>query len=241
MKATPLEFRFRFLIIAAIYVLGFTAPWDDWLHLDSIRTWQLLASWPARSGWLSFNAATIVVLLLGILCALIGALLRTWGTAYLPPSVVQDHAMHGDGVVAAGPFRYVRNPLYLGTFFHTFALALLMPPSGAIFCILAISIFQLRLIIAEESFLTTILGESYTAYCAKVPRLLPALTSRTPASEIQPRWPLAFIGEIYMWGVVVTFAFFGWRYNSVLLIKGVLISLGISLIVRALLPRRESL
>jgi protein-S-isoprenylcysteine O-methyltransferase Ste14 len=238
MKATPLEFRFRFFILATIYFLGFTAPWDYWLHLDSIRTWQLVASWPARAGWLSFSAATIAVLLLGILCALIGALLRTWGTAYLSPAIVQDHAMHGEGVIAAGPFRYVRNPLYLGNILHTFALALLMPPTGAIFCILAIGIFQLRLIAAEESFLTTKLGEPYAAYCAKVPRLIPALTPRVPASTIQPRWLLAFFGEIYMWGVVVTFAFLGWRYNSILLIKGVLISLGLSLIVRAFLPKR---
>jgi hypothetical protein len=41
-----------------------------------------------------------------------------------------------------------------------------------------------------------------------------------------------------MWGVVVTFAALGWRYNSILLIKGVLISLGLSLIVRAFLPKR---
>jgi protein-S-isoprenylcysteine O-methyltransferase Ste14 len=238
MKATPLEFRFRFYILAALYFLGFVAPWDYWLHADSIRTWQLLASWPARSGWLSFNAATIVVLLLGIIWALKGAIVRTWGTAYLSPSVVQDHAMHGEGIIAAGPFRYVRNPLYLGNLFHTFALALLMPPTGAVFCILAIGIFQLRLIAAEESFLTAKLGEPYLAYCAQVPRLIPALTPRLPASTVRPRWPLAFLGEIYMWGVVITFAILGWRYNSILLIKGVLISLGISLIVRAFLPKR---
>jgi hypothetical protein len=113
-----------------------------------------------------------------------------------------------------------------------------MPPSGAIFCILAISIFQLRLIAAEESFLTAKLGEPYTAYCAKVPRLIPAITPRVPASTMQTKWPLAFLGEIYMWGVVVSFAILGWRYNSILLIKGVLISLGISLIVRAFLPKR---
>ena len=238
MKATPLEFRFRFLILAVIYLLGFVAPWDQWLHLDSIRTWQLLAAWPARSGWISFSTATMVVLLIGIVCALTGALLRTWGTAYLSPSIVQDHAMHGEAVIAAGPFRYVRNALYLGNFIHTLALALLMPPSGAIFCILAISIFQLRLIAAEESFLTTRLGAPYLAYCAKVPRLIPALTRRVPASTIQPKWLLAFLGEIYVWGVAVTFAILGWRYNSILLIKGVLISLGISLIVRAFIPKR---
>jgi hypothetical protein len=146
--------------------------------------------------------------------------------------------MHGEGVVAAGPYRYVRNPLYLGTFAHTFALALLMPPSGAIFCIVAIGLMQLRLILAEEPFLTTKLGEPYLAYCAKVPRLIPALTPRVPASTIQPAWPTAFLGEIYMWGVVISFAVLGWRYNSILLTKAVLISLGISLIARAFLPKR---
>jgi protein-S-isoprenylcysteine O-methyltransferase Ste14 len=238
MKATPLEFRFRFLILTVIFVLGFVAPWDTWLHLDSIRTWQLIAAWPARSGWLSFSAATIVVLLLGILCAFIAASLRTWATAYLGPSIVQDHSMHGEGVVAAGPYRHLRNPLYLGTFVHTFALALLMPPSGAIFCILAIGLFLLCLIAGEESFLTVKLGEPYLAYCAKVPSLLPAIAPRVPASPAQPTWSTAFLGEIYMWGVVVTFAVFGWSYNSILLIRGILISLGISLIARAFIPKR---
>jgi protein-S-isoprenylcysteine O-methyltransferase Ste14 len=238
MKATALEFRFRFLVLAVIYFLGFAAPWNYWLHLDSIRTWQLLAAWPARSGWISFSTATIVVLLFGIVCALLGAVLRTWGTAYLSPSTVQDGAMHGEGIVAAGPYRYLRNPLYLGTFLHTFALALLMPLSGAIFCILAVFLFQLRLIAGEESFLTSKLGEAYLAYVAKVPRLIPALAPRVPASTLQPKWTLAFLGELYMWGVVVSFAILGWRYNSILLIKGVLISLGVSLIVRAFLPKR---
>ncbi len=178
------------------------------------------------------------MLLFGILCAFVAAFLRTWGTAYLSPSVVQDGAMHGEGVIAAGPYRYVRNPLYLGTFIHTFALALLMPPTGAIFCIVAVFLFQLRLIAGEESFLTTKLGEPYPAYCAKVPRLLPSLTPRTAPSTQQPNWPIAFLGEIYMWGVVLTFAVMGWRYNSMLLIKGILISLGLSLIVRAFLPKK---
>jgi protein-S-isoprenylcysteine O-methyltransferase Ste14 len=238
MKATPFEFRFRFLILAVIYFLGFAAPWNYWLHLDSIRTWQLLAAWPARSGWISFSTATIIVLLLGILCALKGAILRTWASAYLGTSIVQDPSMHGEGVVAAGPYRHLRNPLYLGTFIHTFALALLMPPSGAIFCILAIGLFLLRLIASEESFLTAKLGAPYLAYCAKVPSLLRSIKPRVPASTTQPKWPTAFLGEIYMWGVVVTFAFLGWRYNSILLIKGVLISLGISLIARAFIPKR---
>jgi protein-S-isoprenylcysteine O-methyltransferase Ste14 len=237
MKATALEFRLRFLLGVIIYVLGFIAPWNIFLHLDSIRTWQFLAAWPARSGWLSFSAATIAVLILGILLAFVGAFLRTWASAYLDPSIVKAGTMHGDNVMADGPYRHLRNPLYLGTFFHTFALALLMPPSGAIFCILAIAFIQLRLINAEESFLAAKLGEPYLAYCAKVPRLFPSLTARVPASATQTTWFKALLSEIYMWGVFVSFATLGWRYNSVLIIKGVLISLGISLIIRAFLPK----
>jgi hypothetical protein len=146
--------------------------------------------------------------------------------------------MHGDSVVAAGPYRYLRNPLYLGTYFHTFALALLMPPSGAIFSIVAIAFLQLRLIAAEESFLTAQLGAPYLAYCAKVPRLFPSFTPRVPASTAQPTWTKAFLSEIYMWGVFLSFAVLGWHYNSVLIIKGVLISLGVSLIVRAFIPQK---
>ena len=241
MKATALEFRLRFFIIAVIYLLGFVAPWNILLHLDSIRTWQFLAAWPARSGWVGFSAATITVLILGILCALIGALLRTWGSAYLDPSIVQAGAMHGDTVVAAGPYRHLRNPLYLGTMFHTLALVLLMPTSGAVFCILAIAFIQFRLIFGEESFLTAKLGATYLDYCAKVPRLIPSLTARIPALPVTPTWLKAFLAEIYMWGVFISFAALGWRYNSVLIIKGILISLGVSLIVRAFLKPTASI
>jgi Phospholipid methyltransferase len=174
----------------------------------------------------------------GIFCAFAGAFLRTCGSAYLDPSIVQAGTMHGDSVVAAGPYRHLRNPLYLGTFFHTFALALLMPPSGAIFCIVAIAFIQLRLIAGEESFLTAKLGAPYSAYCAKVPRVFPSIIARVPASTVQPTWPTAFLSEIYMWGVFVSFAVLGWRYNSFLIIKGVLISLGFSLIVRAFIPKK---
>jgi protein-S-isoprenylcysteine O-methyltransferase Ste14 len=238
MKATVLEFRLRFLLGVILYLLGFIAPWNNLFHLDSIRTWQYLAALPARAGWLGFSVSTIVVLALGILFAFLGASLRTWGSAYLGPSIAQDAAMQGDTIIAAGPYRYLRNPLYLGTMFHTLVLVLLMPPSGAIFCIVTIALVQFRLILGEESFLTAKLGAPYLAYCAAVPRLLPSFTTRVPASATQPNWLTAFLAEIYMWGVFLSFATLGWRYNSVLIIKGVLISLGVSLIIRAFLPKR---
>jgi protein-S-isoprenylcysteine O-methyltransferase Ste14 len=244
MKATAFEFRFRFLIHFVLILLGFTAPWDRWLHLDSsgpnAHVWGTLAAYLSslKPGVVSIATSFKLLLIAGVLCALAAAALRTWGSAYLGASVVNAHTMQGYGVVAAGPYRYLRNPLYLGTIIHVFALALLMPPSGAIFCIVTITIFQLRLIAAEESFLAAKLGEPYLAYCARVPRLIPALTPRVPASATAAAWPSAFLGETYMWGVLAAFVIAGYRYNAFLITQGVLIALGVSLIARAFLPKR---
>ncbi|MEO8736676.1 MAG: isoprenylcysteine carboxylmethyltransferase family protein [Edaphobacter sp.] len=244
MKATEFEFRFRFLIYFVIILLGFNVPWDRRLHLDSsgpnAHVWGTLSAHLSllKPGALNISTSFNLLLVAGILCALAAAVLRTWSSAYLGANVVKAHTFQGDSVVAAGPYRYLRNPLYFGTTLHIFALALLMPPSGAIFCILAIGLFQLRLIFGEEAFLANTLGEPYRAYCAKVPRLFPALTPRVPSSPTTAAWPTAFLGETYMWGVAITFLVVGWRYNSFLIIQGVIVSLGLSLFARALLPRR---
>jgi protein-S-isoprenylcysteine O-methyltransferase Ste14 len=248
-KASALEYRFRFALHAVIFLLGFTAPWNYVLHLDppgpNAHLWGILAADLARLGVGNIAGAFNLLLALGIFVAFAGAFLRTWGAAYLGANVVQSHSMHtaqaapATGMLQDGPFRYVRNPLYLGTFLHTLALALLMPLSGAIFTIAAIGVLQLRLIFAEEPFLSAKLGAPYAAYCALVPRVVPSLRPRVAAAGLVPRWPQAFLGEIYMWGVAGSFAIAGWRYNASLLIQCVLVSLGVSMVVRALGPRAK--
>jgi protein-S-isoprenylcysteine O-methyltransferase Ste14 len=232
MKATAIEFRLRFLIYGILYALGFFAPWNLVFHFDAIRTWQLLAATLARHGWLSFSTATVAVLGLGIFLAVVAAVVRTWGAAY------RGAGVRGEQVVAAGPYRYMRQPLYAGTFLHTLVLGLLMPPSGAVFCVAAIGLFQLRLIGAEEAYLTRQLGESYVPYRSKVPRLVPAFTPRVAAAAVRPQWLSAFIGEVYYWGAAASFAIAGWRYNAQLVLQGVIISLGVSLVARGLLRKR---
>ena len=242
-RATGFEFRFRFLIHAVIIVLGFTAPWDNWLHLDSAgpnpHVWGVLSAhlYKLAPGVLSIGTAFNLLLVLAAACAFVAAALRTWGTAYIGAPVVQSGAMHGAELVAAGPYRYMRNPLYVGLVIHSLALALLMPPTGAVFTVVLLVMFQIRLIGGEEAFLSAKLGESYRAYCSLVPRIFPSLRPRLAASATQPRWVLAFLGEIYMWGVFVAFAAVGYRYNAFLITQGVLIALGVSLVVRAMLPK----
>jgi len=246
MKATAFEFRIRFFIHILLIVLGFTAPWDRWLHLDSLgpnpHVWGVLAAhlFKLSPRALTVGGAFNLLLAVAAVCAIAAAALRTWASAYMGPATVHSTAMQGDGVVAAGPYRHLRNPLYVGIVIHVVALALLMPPSGAIFCIVTVALFQLRLIGGEEAFLTQKLGQPYLAYCARVPSIFPALAPRVPASTARPAWAMAFLSEIYLWGVAITYVGFGHRYNASVLEQGILISLGVMLIVQALLPRREA-
>ena len=243
MKATAWEFRARFWILLVIYTLGFTAPWDAVLRLDGAgpnsHVWGQLAVLLSRFGTtgvggLSITSAFNLVLVAGIGFATAGAWLRTWGSACLGVDVMSDRQMRGEGVVAAGPYRYLRNPLYVGAWLNLAALALLMPPSGAVFALVMVVAFQMRLILSEEAFLSERLGEAYANYCARVPRILPSLRPRIPASDAKPQWGRAAPAEIFMWGVAGSFAVLGWRYDAHLLIQCVLVWLGASLVVRGL-------
>jgi len=185
---------------------------------------------------MDISVAFKLLLAVGIVLTFVGAALRTWGTACLGPEVMRDPSMHGEALIADGPYRFVRNPLYLGLWLSALALALLMPVTGAVFMLVLLVSFQIRLIFAEEAYLTSQLGQPYADYCARVPRLVPALRPRTAEAGAKPRWGQAALAEIALWGTAISFAAVGWQYNAHLLIQCVLVSLGAALVVRGLLP-----
>lgn len=228
MRATEFEFRYRFFFIFAIVLLGF---WSPGLHTSS--TWMLLAGWLGHQRWLAIQTASIAIDAIAFLCAVAAAIFRTWAAAWLGPEIVLSQQMHSDAVVAGGPFRYVRNPLYLGLTLNVFALAVLMPLPGAIFAVIATVIFLLRLTGAEEAKLADTPG--YRAYAARVPRLLPSLVPRVPASAARPNWGRGFAGELYFWGAAISFAVLLPQYSAVAITRGVLLSFGIGLVARGLM------
>lgn len=230
MKATHFEFRFRLIIIILLYAVGFWAPRHGWRSRRSL----------SRTGWLPLEQATVLVTLLAILCGLAGAVLRVWGTAYLSAGVVHSGAMHGEQMMAAGPYRYVRNPLYLGSYFMALSIAILMPPSGAAVFVVAIGVFYLRLILAEEAFLAGQIGEAYVEYKKQVPRLIPSLRPRMPDSAARPQWLNGFLAEALPVGYPVCLAVLAWRYEPLLLDRCLLICFGLSLVTRAFIPKKQA-
>ena len=233
MKASAIEFRLRMVIQIVIVVLGFWAPWLRTFDLGRrISTLEWFALGISRLGMASFTVATPIVIVLGALAAAIGAILRVWGAAYLGYDIVHHGQMQGGAVMAAGPFRYMRNPLYLGGWFTMAAISLLMPPSGALFTMVLMTIHFLRLILGEEAFLAKQLGESYREYLNAAPRLLPRLQASLPRAAAQPHWIAAILAEVTAIGIFVTLAFLSWTYNNLLMIKAIVIFFGISLVVR---------
>ena len=242
MKATAFEFRFRFIIILLLYAVGFWVPWT-WTaghYLPPASTaWLGLSTALARWG-MDLEAATWLVTGLAIVAGLAGGWLRLWGTAYLSASVVHSGAMHGDQIMAAGPYRYVRNPLYLGSFFLAVSIAILMPPSGAVVFLVLIALFYFRLILGEEAFLASQQGQPYLEYKKQVPRLIPSLRARIGQQAAQPQWGISLVSEFLGLAWPLCLAALAWRYNPLLLVRCLLICFGLSLVLRAFLPRKAA-
>ncbi len=241
MRASAIEFRLRMLIMVAIIAVGFWSPWIEKFDLGKrISLLEWLALTASRAEILRFTYATPAVIVAGSLLALAAVVLRVWGTAYLGYGTVQHAEMKAGGVMADGPYRYVRNPLYLGSWCMIGAMAFLMPPTGALFTMALITVFLLRLILGEEAFLAAALGDAYREYRSKVPRLFPRLRGAPPSARHKPHWLAGIAGELNPIGVFVTLAVVSWWYDNELMIKSILVSFGISLIVRALLPRGQA-
>jgi protein-S-isoprenylcysteine O-methyltransferase Ste14 len=203
MKSTDFEFRNRFWIFGLIFAVGF------WPYaLDRINVVQYLINITIGENSPHADLMIRCALAFATLLMLLTALLRTWATSYLRSDVMQDHDLRAEKVVASGPYRHLRNPLYLGNILMAFGMGLLASRVGFLVIVVGNLIFCLRLIGLEESNLQKEQGESYREFCRRVPRLWPSLQPRLPDSGLKPRWKQAFVGELFIWGFFAAVAAF---------------------------------
>ena len=197
MRATKFEFEQRFWIITGIYFAAFALSAID--HKPFIVGLRHLIAPSIVRGSAEAETFARVVISAGALLVFLTAAIRTWGAAYLKTDVVHDTAQHSETLVADGPFRYARNPLYLANLPMAVGIGVLASRSGFIFLVLASWLFVYRLIFREEEALLRTQGESYRAYCRSVPRFWPSLKPRVPSGNLKPQWGQAFAGEIFVW------------------------------------------
>jgi len=194
MKATEFEFRHRALLNLVQIWIAFQV-----YVLDHSNVVWWLCPWNTPQGKLLARLAfSFAALLLGAAAAI-----RTWAAAYLGSDVVHDLRLHTESLVADGPYRHVRNPLYLGSFLLSIGLGFLASRLGFLILVVGGATRILRLIGREEENLEQQQGEKFRKFARTVPRLLPSISPRLPAAGLDPCWGKAFQAEAAMWGFFV--------------------------------------
>ena len=196
MKASDWEFTNRATIFGLIF--AFTFPL---YFLDHQNSTVALANW--LGAVLQMDAALIARLVFAFAAFLLvgAAFIRTWASAYLQASVVYASEVKSESLVADGPYRRVRNPLYFANVLMIIAMGTLMSRLGFLAALIMMVVFCYRLILREESELLTSQGQPYQAYCNAVPRMLPSLWPRVASAGRQASWAEGFKAESWYWGL----------------------------------------
>ncbi|MHB8604885.1 MAG: methyltransferase family protein [Thermoplasmatota archaeon] len=202
--ATPWYFRWRIALFFAIYgasaaldyVLAPIAPFPRLVGVLSLPR-------EALEGSTAPVAEHFPAILLPVALCIVGAAIRVWGTSYLSGSVMSDESLHADRLIVKGPFRYVRNPLYLGNMLFSLAFGLIFAPPALVVVVILSLALCLALIRGEESALARTHPDAFRAYAARVPRLLPRLTPVTDlaSADARPDWWNGIASEAWLFGL----------------------------------------
>jgi protein-S-isoprenylcysteine O-methyltransferase Ste14 len=195
MQASNWEFANRAVIFGFIVGVPFAL-----YSFDPDNVAALLATWLAPRLGMSDDLLARLLFALAALVLAAAALLRTWASSYLNAGVVYASEVKSASLVADGPYRHVRNPLYLANVLMAFAMGTMMSRSGLAVCVAGMVAFCYRLIFREEAELSASQGERYDGYRRLVPRLWPSLGPCVPATGRLPAWGAGFQAEGWYWG-----------------------------------------
>ena len=235
LAATNFEFKNRFWIIGAIFFVAFAS-----YNIDHQNAGAALTEWIARiRGSAATDADYRWTFAIASLFAVIAAAIRTWGTAYLNPEVMVDSKMQTSRLVADGPYRYVRNPLYFGNVLLAIGFGVMASRVGCAILIVGMLVFVYRLILREEAGIVVAQGDTYRAYCASVPRLLPALRPKLPSAGGMPNWADGFLGEAFIWALAASLVTFAISLKQQIYFAVLASSFVVSAVSYAIIKRRK--
>jgi len=138
-----------------------------------------------------FSRPTVRALAAGLPLSLTGLALRAWAAGCLSKN---------QQLATGGPYRYTRNPLYLGTLLVAAGLAVASRSFGLAMLFAAVFLFvYLPVIQLEEQHLRQIFP-SYEEYAAEVPALWPRLNAARRATQPGFRWSLYLRNQEYQAG-----------------------------------------
>ena len=157
-----------------------------------------------------FGTPSAASILSGLPTAFVGEAIRCWAVGYSGTTTRADQVT-APQLVTAGPYAYVRNPLYIGNFLTALGFAIAFTgnnPETERWVLIGISLATMLAVYTtivphEENFLRATFGASFDEYASRVGRVF-------------PRWPEPSAPQVGSWdrGVIVraetrTFVTFG--------------------------------
>jgi protein-S-isoprenylcysteine O-methyltransferase Ste14 len=151
------------------------------LAVVGFRTGQVNARWPVVAG---------------LVLVMVGELLRLWAVRHIGTISRTRTSTRQGPLVTSGPFRLVRNPLYLGNWMIWSGLVLasrlvwMLPIAWAVF-----ALQYGTMVIWEEARLRTMFGRQYDRYALDVPRWLPARPNELAPLQARHPWTAVAFSE----------------------------------------------
>lgn len=137
----------------------------------------------------AFGKPSATSVALGLPVAIAGELIRCWAVGYSGVTTRGDR-VEAPRLITAGPYAYVRNPLYVGNFITALGFAVAFTGKnnfGAKVALAGGSLAAMAAVYAtivphEEAFLRSEFGEAFERYCERVPPVIP-LAQPVPDGE----------------------------------------------------------
>jgi protein-S-isoprenylcysteine O-methyltransferase Ste14 len=147
-----------------------------------------------------FSKPTLVTIACGLVLTFLGESLRFWGVAYAGSLTRVTGSVGAPEVVVAGPFSYVRNPLYIGNILMYTGVGIMANAITPWLVLIALVYFvvQYSLIVSlEEEFLEKEFGAGYLEFKKNVPRFFPRVRPYVDPVQAQqkPSWAEAVRSE----------------------------------------------
>jgi protein-S-isoprenylcysteine O-methyltransferase Ste14 len=170
-ERSPWWYRLRGLVFGLIYLTAFGFGAALWT-MGGRPYWPVTVWAGVRMGAYGPH----VLLAFATLLVIAAWAIRVWGSSYLSARVVWNPDAKTHALLVDGPFRYVRNPLYLGNALLAGGIGMLATPYGLLIVIIGNAIFLPMLMRYEARGLRRQYGAAYDAYAREVPAFLPRLT-----------------------------------------------------------------
>jgi len=175
---------------------------------------KTLYTWRVRFGLLAliltvlFARPTLLSILIAMAVTSAGLSLRFWACGHLKKE---------KELTTSGPYRYTRNPLYLGNVFIGIGVVIGSNSWGVIL-IFAIYflVFYPIIILEEKKRMQKLFPHQYRQYSKNVPLFLPNFRPPWPKSPRKFSWQLykynkeirAFFGALFYWAILTALMFF---------------------------------